>query len=88
MVCLPTVLAVACGLCSTSLAYPQSPRSTYCRFLPTDVNWPSRADWDALNTTVGGRLLQGQPLAQSCYGPHENLAKCAEVREEWGSNSL
>ncbi|RHZ57417.1 uncharacterized protein CDV56_108069 [Aspergillus thermomutatus] len=85
------VLGVAWGLCSTALALAPTQRNAAnpsCRYLPADKEWPTRADWDGLNTTVGGRLLRGEPLAQSCYRPHENPAKCAEIRQGWGLDSL
>ncbi|KAF9884909.1 hypothetical protein FE257_000900 [Aspergillus nanangensis] len=86
-----TVVAVSLGLCSTAVALASIQRNTAnisCRYLPVDKEWPGSTDWDALNITVGGNLLRGEPLAQSCYQPHENLAKCAEIRKSWGFDSL
>ena len=54
-----------------------------CHLLPADAEWPSGADWNSLNDTVGGRLIRGIPLAQSCYKPNLDSAACAEIREQW-----
>ncbi|KAK4246249.1 FAD binding domain-protein [Corynascus novoguineensis] len=87
-----TILALALGVLSAALASPSRPHSrphnAFCRYLPTDAGWPTRADWDRLNNTVGGKLIRGEPLAQSCYWSFEDPAKCAQVRDGWGSNSL
>ncbi|KAK3301204.1 FAD binding domain-containing protein [Chaetomium fimeti] len=87
-----TILALALGVLSPAFALPSRPHSrphnASCRYLPTDAGWPTRADWDRLNNTVGGKLMRGEPLAQSCYPSFEDAAKCAQVRDGWGSNSL
>lgn len=55
-----------------------------CRNLPGDRNWPSVQDWDALNSTVGGRLIRGVPLAESCYGVNAaNSTACAKLKDDW-----
>ena len=41
---------------------------------------PTAADWASLNTTVGGRLFEGVPLAQPCYTKGFNSAECLDVR--------
>ncbi|RAL04555.1 FAD-binding domain-containing protein [Aspergillus ibericus CBS 121593] len=38
------------------------------RYLPGDPGWPTHAEWNQLNETVGGRLIQGRPLARDCFG--------------------
>ncbi|KAK3307385.1 FAD binding domain-containing protein [Chaetomium strumarium] len=54
-----------------------------CRYLPGDALWPSAAEWQALNRSVGGRLIAGQPLAQVCYGSNRDEAACERLRSEW-----
>ncbi|KAK4240549.1 hypothetical protein C8A03DRAFT_13153 [Achaetomium macrosporum] len=59
---------------------PAAPR---CRYLPGDALWPSAAEWQALNRSVGGRLIAGQPLAQVCYGSNRDKAACERLRSQW-----
>ncbi|KAI0840584.1 FAD-binding domain-containing protein [Hypoxylon sp. FL0890] len=56
-----------------------------CRFLPGDAGWPTENDWSQLNKTIGGRLIQGVPLAEPCYSPTIDAARdtCVKIREEW-----
>ena len=60
-----------------------SPR---CRYIPGDAAWPKQSLWNHLNSTVGGRLIQGTPLAQKCYGSDLSAsaqAQCATLQDEW-----
>lgn len=55
-----------------------------CRYSPDDDDWPSDAEWQRLNATLGGVLLKPQPLAISCYaGPDYNAAKCSNLQSGW-----
>jgi FAD/FMN-containing dehydrogenase len=40
--------------------------ATVRRVRPTDPGWPGAAAWEALNETVGGRLVKVEPLFASC----------------------
>jgi hypothetical protein len=56
---------------------------------PYDV---SKADWDALNSTVGGRLAIGVPFARACFAQAGvNVtgggADCATVQAKYGLDS-
>jgi hypothetical protein len=62
-------------------AAPQLSRSY--RYLPGDPEWPSDQDWAILNQTVGGKLIRGVPLAQSCYGTEVNETECLKIRDVW-----
>ena len=80
------IVAVTLSLVGTLLARSDNTptmSSHACRYLPGDVEWPTDKDWSALNLTTGGRLLRGVPLAQACYGPSLNEAKCATIRDKW-----
>jgi len=49
---------------------------SYC--VPGQACWPSAAQWAALNTTVGGRLISVQPPLLSCFpGPAYDPTQCA-----------
>lgn len=38
-----------------------------CRYIPGDAGWPTQSDWDRLNTTINGRLVQTIPVAHVCH---------------------
>lgn len=54
-----------------------------CRVLPGDSGWPTDEDWSQLNSTIGGRLVLGTPLAQSCHLPTLDAGACDELQENW-----
>lgn len=69
-----TVVAGAVGSC------------TLCRSLPGDPGWPTAADWDGLNRTVGGRLIATIPEASVCHTePYHNYnaTACAALKPLW-----
>ncbi|PVI06075.1 FAD/FMN-containing isoamyl alcohol oxidase-like protein MreA [Periconia macrospinosa] len=58
-----------------------------CKTFPGDEQWPSAQRWAALNTSLGGTLIQAAPPAAACYqGPLFNAAKCDNVRKESSSS--
>ena len=87
------------GLLVGALAILSSVNSTeaaagQCKVLPGDVNWPTLAEWDALNKEVEGRLLGPvTPLSAPCHDNPEGLgeydaAKCTTITENWTQPSL
>ena len=81
-------LAFFAGVISLTKAAPSLPirRSVInCRYLPTDAGWPSVDVWNALNDTVGGRLIAGEPMAKPCYGPSPDVDVCEIIRDNWAS---
>lgn len=74
----------------TASAIPHHIRSapTPCHYLPGDAGWPSVAEWNALNRTVGGNLIRGVPLAQPCFAPYLDLAACAIVQANWTNGDI
>jgi hypothetical protein len=77
--CFVAILAVDFAL--QAAAAPQLNRSY--RYLPGDPEWPSDQDWATLNQTVGGTLIRGVPLAQSCYGAEANETECLKIQNDW-----
>ncbi|KUI53150.1 6-hydroxy-D-nicotine oxidase [Cytospora mali] len=61
----------------------RSNTSSQCRYLPGDAQWPGEAAWAQLNVTVGGRLVAGKPLGQSCFEADFNVTKCDAIKSEW-----
>ncbi|TVY69480.1 FAD-linked oxidoreductase ZEB1 [Fusarium oxysporum f. sp. cubense] len=77
----PIALAVLAFVFYPSAYHPTS--TTSCLILPTDASWPSMADWDNLNATVGGRLIATTPLAAVCHDPNFDAAKCNAIKKNW-----
>lgn len=65
---------------SVSASYPQEP---LCKCFPGDTCWPTASEWDALNATVGGRLVATVPLGSPCHDPHYDAAECAYLQSQW-----
>lgn len=66
-------------------------RSSYsCKCYEGERCWPNVSAWNALNSTVGGRLLKFVPHAAVCHNEFEgsatfNAAGCAEATANQGS---
>ena len=56
-----------------------------CKVLPGDPGWPSESEWNTLNETVSGRLIQTVPIAAPCHpqSPHYNVVECQRIRQNW-----
>ncbi|KAF2832355.1 FAD-binding domain-containing protein [Ophiobolus disseminans] len=60
-----------------------SPAAAQCKTFPGDKNWPSTADWNNFNKTVGGRLVATVPLGTPCHGATFDSATCENLKSEW-----
>ncbi|KAL8704762.1 MAG: hypothetical protein Q9201_002109 [Fulgogasparrea decipioides] len=59
------------------------------RNAPTDPCWPSIAEWNNLNNSVSGKLIQNVQPAAPCYpGPLQNDAACEYVDAHWTSEAF
>ncbi|KAK2051931.1 FAD binding domain-containing protein [Colletotrichum caudatum] len=60
-----------------------------CRCFPGDACWPTAADWDAFNQTVGGRLVATVPIGAPChdssFGAYDE-AKCTALQNVWSKS--
>lgn len=80
-------IAVICTtLChAASIPKPYN-QYTECRCFPGDACWPSVAEWNAFNQTIGGKLIANVPLASVChnseFGPYD-AEKCSSLRSNW-----
>ncbi|KAI1504777.1 hypothetical protein F5X99DRAFT_370954 [Biscogniauxia marginata] len=74
--------------CLTVPLPPYGNSSTSCRYLPGDIGWPTDEHWDRLNSTTGGRLVRGTPLAEPCYSPVIDLSSdaCTSIQHGWVSS--
>ena len=81
------VLVPSLSLLPIVAAFPAIERAVNqtpaCHYLPGDPQWPSVDTWNRLNSTLGGTLIAGVPLAQPCYGPNHNAAECSIIANEW-----
>ena len=60
-----------------------------CKPLPSDSEWPSPADWTALNESISGKLLaSGQPPGAVCHSPSFDQALCSQVQSLWTNASF
>lgn len=57
--------------------------------MPGDDCWPSLEAWNALNSSVEGRLIRGIPPASVCYPqePNYNPQACQKVVSKWSSSA-
>lgn len=62
--------------------------SSSCRYIPGDAGWPTQNQWQALNVTVGGRLLATNPIAHVCHDPTYSAADCEGLQQAWGTPNL
>ncbi len=60
--------------------------SPICKATPNDASWPSLSQWNTLNQTLSGHLLNPLPPASSCHVsyPGSNIT-CAEVTNSWSN---
>ncbi|TGO34211.1 hypothetical protein BHYA_0207g00090 [Botrytis hyacinthi] len=91
----PFVLAVTAALFefATATAAPAKrsdgslgPRSDF-HYLPTDLQWPSLANWQQLKQTINGKLILGKPLAQSCHNSDYDSAEFNIMALYWLNDS-
>ncbi|KAF2033618.1 FAD-binding domain-containing protein [Setomelanomma holmii] len=61
-----------------------------CKCVPGDPCWPSKSDFDALNNTLSGNLIQAVPLGSLCYKdqPDDDTEACKTVRGSWFSSTF
>lgn len=54
-----------------------------CHCFPGDACWPSELTWQALNSSVHGRLVATVPLGAACHDPIYNPGICKNLQEHW-----
>jgi FAD binding domain/Berberine and berberine like len=57
-----------------------------CRCFPGDSCWPTSAEWEAFNRTVGGKLLATVPIGAPCHTsdfPPYDSQKCDALKNVW-----
>lgn len=73
-------------LAEVLLAAPQQ----YCKPVPGSTDWPTITDWQALNTSVSGRLIAPVPPGLVCQNNSSahSTAACTELLTQWGNSSF
>lgn len=54
-----------------------------CHCLPGDDCWPSISQWNALNSSVAGRLIATVPIGAPCHEPGFDALACAQLQQGW-----
>jgi hypothetical protein len=49
---------------------------------PGDATYPSVEQWNALNSSIGGKLVAATPPSAVCYEPNFDLSKCDAISKE------
>ncbi|KAI0179866.1 FAD-binding domain-containing protein [Hypoxylon sp. FL1284] len=80
---LPSLLLLLSAAKAADIRLPPRAQSPECKYLPGDANWPSKDEWAALNSTVGGRLIATVPLGSPCHDPNYDEELCASLQEQW-----
>lgn len=75
-------------LFAAAAAFPGAARDaapSACKLTPFDADWPSHAEWTALNKSIGGALIETRPSASSCYlgNPFDSSLNCKTVESNW-----
>lgn len=79
-------LSVSALLALCSLPKSSGFSSPACKVLPGDPGWPTLAEWDSLNSTVGGRLVATVPIGNVCHNSPFSAydkAACESLAKEW-----
>lgn len=63
--------------------FGSTPHPPECRVLPGDPSWPDRHDWNTLNSSLSGRLIETIPLGRPCHHPNYNEEECQALRTSW-----
>ncbi|KAH8929984.1 FAD-binding domain-containing protein [Atractiella rhizophila] len=45
--------------------------------------WPSKPEWEALDASLSGRIIESLPPARFCHGDIYDEEKCAEAKANW-----
>jgi hypothetical protein len=67
-----------------------APVNPFCKSSPGSPDWPSPSEWQALNASLSGRLLQPSPPGAVCHPgqPTYDSAICPYVQQQWSNSSF
>ncbi|KAN0102233.1 FAD binding domain containing protein [Hyaloscypha variabilis] len=75
--------AIAFGEAPTSQSPTTTTATGECKIYPGDALWPSDAQWQKFNDTLGGALIRGVPPARVCYPGYYNTTQCAAAKQKY-----
>ncbi|KAI0388916.1 FAD binding domain protein [Xylariaceae sp. FL0594] len=78
-----TALVALLGVQIASATAAHDSDRKICKTIPGDPEWPSVADWNAFNATIGGKLVTPYELGRVCHNPDYDEAACNRIREQW-----
>lgn len=81
------VIAATLFVAISASAQPAAPAPA-CKTFPGDETWPAKAEWDAFNRTVNGRLVATVPLGAPCHGSSFNNATCESLKSQWQTEKI
>ncbi|EXU99309.1 hypothetical protein X797_007444 [Metarhizium robertsii] len=75
---------------SLFLILPAAVALRTCKLTPSNSAWPSMRELAALNSSIGGALLQTRPAASSCYrgNPFHSPIECKTVNASWSESAF
>jgi hypothetical protein len=76
------------GVVAAIAAFASAASAATCHCLPTESCWPGESQWQALNTTVKGRLVKVVPLGAVCHDPTYDEAACAALKASWNDVNI
>ena len=61
-----------------------------CKPIPGSADWPTDSQWQALNVSVSGRLIQPIPPGAVCHEdlPQYDNASCTALASQWTDSSF
>ena len=82
---LHVVILFLFGLC-----FRQCVCSTQCKVTPASPDWPTDTQWQALNSSVSGRLIQPIPPGAVCHEewPQYDNVSCSALYGQWSNASF
>ena len=63
------LLHLQSGTSATAAPHYRRNSDENCKCMPGDGCWPSTADWTALNSSLGGKLVATVPIGSPCHDP-------------------
>jgi hypothetical protein len=76
-------------LAASIIVHAGSSKAT-CKATPGSLSWPSLSDWQSLNNSVSGGLIQPSPPGAVCHPgqPTYDEATCAAVQVLWYNSTF
>ena len=77
------LLHLLSGTSATATPHYARSKDNSCKCMPGDACWPSIEDWNALNSSIGGKLVATVPIGSPCHDPTYVEAECLSLQQQW-----